>query len=132
MSISWVPGKRIQKLPKWIQPLAILYRNIILLTKKRRTKYSDSQIEEHKKLSISVEYVCEARVEGDIAEFGTMSGRTASIIARAMLRYDHHETGPKNLHLFDSFKGLPKAESDVDKESPHVISGVWGGGLVKV
>ena len=124
MFISWFPGSRIRKLPKLIWPLAILYRNII-----RLIKSSQSQIEVHKKLSFGVEYVCNADVKGDIAEFGTMSGRTASIIARAMSKFDRYQDhDPKKLHLFDSFKGLPKAESDVDKESPHVKSGVWGGG----
>lgn len=135
MSVSWKPGKRIQKLPKWIQPLAILFRNIIILTKLRRTKYTDSEIEVHKKLSFGVEYVCGTDVEGDIAEFGTMTGRTARIIAQAMSKFDYwvfpYQKGPKKLHLFDSFEGLPKAESDVDKESPHVKSGVWGEGTCK-
>ena len=35
---------------------------------------------------------------------------------------------PKQLHLFDSFSGLPAAEHAVDAESPHVRDGVWSAG----
>ena len=40
------------------------------------------------------------KIAGDIAEVGTYMGGSAKIICRAK--------GNKTLHLFDSFKGLPK------------------------
>jgi hypothetical protein len=82
-------------------------------------------------------YVLGADVPGDVAEFGTMSGTTAVALASALRAYDHlqdiHASSGapprrKALHLFDSFQGLPPAESAVDGRSPHVVSGVWAAG----
>lgn len=75
------------------------------------------------KLSMGVDYVCGCRVGGDIAEFGTASGVTAAVIARAMKRIDR--THGRNIHLFDSFKGLPEPESECDKTAPMVVAGDW-------
>ena len=84
------------------------------------------------KLSSGVEYAWEADVKGDIAEFGTgRRGRTASYIAYAMQRHGRFKAAPKRLHLFDSFEGMPKAESAVDRKTPHVLSGAWGEGSCK-
>jgi hypothetical protein len=82
---------------------------------------------------IAVEYVFNSAVEGDIAEFGTGWGRSAVALAKAMARM-HATTDfvPKNLHLFDSFEGLPESTSEIDKTSPLVVSGVWAAGNMKV
>jgi len=85
------------------------------------------------KLTQGVQYVFNNAVEGDIAEFGTASGFTARIIARAMPFYQEmyakflqqHGVGPKLLYLFDSFQGLPPPDSPVDQASPNVTSGRW-------
>lgn len=78
-------------------------------------------------LLFAVEYVVEGVVEGDIAEFGCMTGRTANVIAAAMSSF----RTDKKLHLFDSFEGLPKATSGTDLSSIHVKDGTWGPGTCK-
>ena len=84
-----------------------------------------------KHLILGVGYVSIADVEGDVVEFGTMSGETARIIATAMVAFSGKSKSLlKKLYLFDSFVGLPITESPVDKANPHVISGVWGQGLL--
>ncbi len=75
-------------------------------------------------------------VEGHIAEFGTMTGSTARGLARAMASCDHHldyavqvyGQAQRELHLFDSFVGLPQTDNPVDANSPHVQDGVWAAG----
>lgn len=84
-----------------------------------------------KKLTLGVEYVCEGDVEGDIAEFGVGSGRTALVIASAMRLFDTRNKEKKRLYLFDSFEGLPEADTSTDAESPHVKKGIWGKGTCK-
>jgi O-methyltransferase len=44
-----------------------------------------------------------AKVEGDIAEVGVYKGASAKIICQAK--------GDKNLHLFDTFEGIPKVDT---------------------
>ncbi len=92
--------------------------------------------EVYNRLSEGVYYVFGMGVEGDIAEFGTMSGRTAVALA-ASLNYCNNTLSdsdllhgfkePRKLWLFDSFEGLPQARTNVDQSSPHVASGIWGG-----
>jgi hypothetical protein len=77
-------------------------------------------------LQRAVQYVMNAGVDGDLAEFGTASGFTASVIARTMAELESPLR--RKLWLFDSFEGLPEATSDVDRSNPHVSAGVWGGG----
>lgn len=75
-------------------------------------------------------------IPGDIAEFGTMSGETAAGLARAIGGCDRFLGTAvriaglplKQLHLFDSFAGLPAGENPVDAASPHVQRGVWSAG----
>jgi len=43
-----------------------------------------------------------AKVEGDICEFGVAQGETSALIANEIV------ASTKNLHLFDSFEGLPQ------------------------
>src|SRR5258708_698345 len=78
-------------------------------------------------LLFGVEYVVEAAVEGDIAEFGCMTGRTANVISATMSSFKMDRT----LHLFDSFEGLPKAGSEPDSSSIHVQDGTWAPGTCK-
>jgi O-methyltransferase len=79
-------------------------------------------------------------VIGDIAEFGTMSGRTAAGLAQSIASCDKHLKyagqmyghAPRRLVLFDSFVGLPEVKKDsVDSDSPHVVDGVWSSGSLK-
>jgi hypothetical protein len=78
-------------------------------------------------LLFAVQYVVEGAVEGDIAEFGSMTGRTANVIAAAMASF----RADRKLHVFDSFEGLPKASSQPDLASRHVQDGTWGPGTCK-
>jgi O-methyltransferase len=79
-------------------------------------------------------------IAGDIAEFGTMSGRTAAGLAKAIascdkqLKYAVQMYGhaPRKLVLFDSFEGLPEIKKNsVDGDSPHVVDGVWSPGSLR-
>lgn len=122
----------IKRLSKAIQPVALLCRNTLISAGGKKKYETYSQVDVKNKLSLGVEYVCGADVMGDIAEFGTMSGKTAAAIADALSIFDIRKTsGPKKLHLFDSFKGLPQAESIVDRDSPHIKSGIWAAGTCK-
>jgi O-methyltransferase len=78
-------------------------------------------------LLFAVQYAVGASVEGDIAEFGCMTGRTATVIAAAMASFHSKKT----LHLFDSFEGLPETDDESDQKSFHVREGVWGPGTCK-
>ncbi len=82
-------------------------------------------LEVFKKLYLGVHYTTGADVEGDIAEFGTMSGMTARILSKGLLDLDVYGSVQKRLHLFDSFKGFPDTNTRVDVDSPHVKAGVW-------
>jgi hypothetical protein len=87
-----------------------------------REEPQENYREKYRALRLSLDYVEEADVKGDLAEFGTMSGKTASVLSYALARLG----SKRALLLFDSFKGLPEATSEVDRSSPHVQSGVWG------
>ncbi len=89
-------------------------------------------------LWVSVEQAFSTAVDGDVAEFGCGSGQSSMTLAKAVSDCNNYYTGtvesslqqPKQLHLFDSFEGLPKAKAEADLNSPHVSLGTWaeGGG----
>jgi O-methyltransferase len=82
-------------------------------------------------LSLGLQYAYNSFIEGDVVEFGTASGTTALLLARTMVAAEM--TRPKKqLHLFDSFAGLPKAQSAVDQDSFEVRSGIWTPGSCMV
>lgn len=93
----------------------------------------------YKKLLQGVAYIFSSAVEGDVAEFGTCSGNTASLLAHSLTFFEKtfqhsekaHKIMPRQLHLFDSFEGFPKAACQEDLSAPHVSSGVWGEGTAK-
>jgi hypothetical protein len=78
-------------------------------------------------------------VEGHIAEFGTMTGATARGLARAVASCNTHMAhavqvygqARRELHLFDSFTGLPATDNPIDANSPHVMDGVWAAGTCR-
>ena len=87
-----------------------------------------------------VQYAYGFDVEGDIAEFGTMTGKTAGLLAHAIrvsdVQFEKNlrlaKLPVKNMHLFDSFKGLPSSDSSVvDSASPHVMSRIWREGALQ-
>lgn len=111
------PGSTIS----WLRPLALSLRNLKHATAWRRYSRRPVRIETR-----------------HIAEFGTMSGSTAAVLAQAMQCPFEGQTlpgdqrfAPKNLYLFDSFEGLPPAESEIDQDCPHVRDGVWGAGTCR-
>lgn len=68
-------------------------------------------------------------VAGDVAEFGTMTGLTARALALSVNYIGKLGGGDAalQLHLFDSFEGLPEPE-EADSQSPMVLAGGWGKG----
>jgi hypothetical protein len=78
-------------------------------------------------LVFGVQYTIHCSVEGDIAEFGCQSGRTATVIAATMKM----SRSTKTLHLFDSFQGMPESVHSADVDNVHVKSGVWAKGELK-
>jgi O-methyltransferase len=82
-------------------------------------------------LSLGVQYAYNSFIAGDVVEFGTDSGFSARVLARAMRAAELHRP-PKNLHLFDSFVGLPEATSAVDRDSYEVRAGIWRAGACRL
>jgi hypothetical protein len=83
-------------------------------------------------LAMSVKLSYTTAVEGDIAEFGISLANSWRLIAAAMSifepQYGVRIAGPRHLHGFDSFRGLPAASLAPDTESPLVQQGIWGEG----
>jgi O-methyltransferase len=93
-----------------------------------------SRLHEHDRaiaLSLGVQYTYAAYVPGDVAEFGTATGLSARVIARAM-RSSERDRPTKRLHLFDSFEGLPEPSLEIDKNSFEFRTGVWSAGMAKL
>lgn len=140
MKNAWEAGSRIKLLPKFVQPAAILLRNILLSTgilRRLKAERSDLRNGSLHALALGVDYAYGCAVDGDIAEFGTMTGATAFVLAREMANaaYMYPDSDPrgrpKKLYLFDSFKGLPKSDALPDAESPHVLHGTWSAGTCR-
>ncbi|NRA91002.1 MAG: class I SAM-dependent methyltransferase [Simkaniaceae bacterium] len=73
----------------------------------------------------AIEFVKMNQIEGDIVEFGTLEGFTATIFAKLMKKYQYNHS----LHLFDSFEGFPEITSSVDLNSYEVSDyKVWNSG----
>jgi hypothetical protein len=89
----------------------------------------------YERLADAIGYVYGMGVKGDIAEFGTMSGKTALAISVAVhgnnVLYSADPRGPKRAWFFDSFVGLPEARFEVDRSAPHVAEGIWPPGSCK-
>lgn len=74
----------------------------------------------------AVQYIYEARVKGDLIEFGVKAGYTASALMSAMKQLQGVELDyprDRKLWLCDSFEGFPEADCDVDRHSP--MSSIW-------
>lgn len=82
-------------------------------------------------------YIYGCGVEGDIAEFGTCSARSAVALASCasdlnkVYRERNRSRKPKHVHFFDSFEGLPEAKFEIDQNLAIVQSGTWGQGTCK-
>lgn len=78
-------------------------------------------------------------VPGNIAEFGTMLGNTADALAIGIVivekTFPNHieiqKSVNRQLHLFDSFQGMPAATAEPDLKTPTVINGQWAPGTCK-
>lgn len=70
----------------------------------------------------ALEYVASSGIVGDYMEFGVFGGFTARIVCEHL-----RDMGMlRNVHLFDSFEGLPPFTSPVDADSYDVaVRGVW-------
>jgi O-methyltransferase len=70
----------------------------------------------------ALEYVASSGIVGDYMEFGVLGGFTARIVCETM----REMLMIRNVHLFDSFEGLPPFVSPVDANSYDVaVRGVW-------
>ena len=107
--------------------------DIAIATKEYVSKnYADRVLEP---LMDGMSYAYGSGVEGAVAEFGTMTAKTAVMLATGLTFYNDlysRKSGAiasKNLILFDSFKGLPTVEANsIDSQSLHVENGSWGPG----
>lgn len=98
-----------------------------------------SRAEVFRTLYGAVEYALGAGVAGDVAEFGTMTGDSAEVLAKALTDFGErlgyadaaHRLPPRHLWLFDSFEGLPDTTGTPDADSPHVRAGVWAPGTCR-
>jgi hypothetical protein len=68
-----------------------------------------------------IDFVVFNGIEGDIFEFGVLAGWTARRFAEIMR--DMHLLA--DMHLYDSFEGLPRSKHEVDLQSFDVRRGVW-------
>ena len=70
----------------------------------------------------ALEYVASAGVAGEVLEFGVLGGYTARIACETM----RDMLILKQIHLFDSFDGLPEYTSPIDAESYEIAGrNVW-------
>ncbi len=71
-----------------------------------------------------VRYIEQNNVPGDFVECGVWKGGAAALMASAQLRFG---TRRRQIHLFDSFEGLPKASGEKDGEKAQQLFGSQNG-----
>ena len=86
---------------------------------------ADFQRDRYRALTRHVHFMYFESIPGDIAEFGTAYGATATFIAAAMCDAMVLRPARRTLHLFDSFQGLPEITHPLD------IKGGWQTGAYK-
>lgn len=82
----------------------------------RSRKYSMTSAERMYALYKAVNYITDAGIEGDFVECGVWRGGSMMVAAGALLA--RGDTG-RHLHLFDTYEGLPKPDTDKDVD-------IWG------
>lgn len=90
-------------------------------------------------LALGVAKIYSRGVPGDVAEFGTMMGNTASSLAIGLAlvekvfknKLETQMSRQRRLQLFDSFEGLPSVTAEPDLRSPPVMNGTWAPGTCK-
>ena len=70
----------------------------------------------------SVQYIQEAGIEGDIVECGVWRGGSMMVVAEALRLFPGP---PRVLHLFDTYKGLPKPTTDDIDIWGHAANSWW-------
>ena len=68
-----------------------------------------------------MDFVVYSGIDGDIFEFGVLAGWTARRFAETMLEMNYL----CDIHLYDSFEGLPRVKNEIDQKSYDVVRGVW-------
>ena len=68
-----------------------------------------------------MDFVVYNGVRGEILEFGVLAGWTARHFAEISRDIGFYG----DLYLFDSFAGLPRSKSEIDRASYDVVRGVW-------
>lgn len=102
-------------------------------------RHTDGFDEIYRALHNGIHYVVASQVHGDVAEFGTSSGRTAMTLAKALADFGNAYSrddklagiAPRRLLLFDGFEGFPPAMHPIDQDAPHIQCGTWGVGVTK-
>ena len=81
----------------------------------------------------SVEYIFESTVDGDVVEFGVMRGYSSVAFASSLNLFNKKNlfNNKKKIYLFDSFKGLPIIEHEIDQKNINVKNNFWHEGAVK-
>jgi len=75
--------------------------------------YSMLSIEQHINIYKLINVVIEQRIEGDIVELGSYDGLSSILLQNAIELFN----SDKELHVFDSFQGLPKkSKEDINTE----------------
>lgn len=69
-------------------------------------------------------------VEGDFVECGVWRGGSAGLMGLVLRDFD--KSGHRNLHLFDSFEGLPEPSEEDGKKAADYSGGVSSGQLKSV
>jgi O-methyltransferase len=73
--------------------------------------HSTASLERLATLWLQVRYLDRYRIQGDLVECGVWRGGAAGMMALAHM----HSTAPyRNIHLFDSFQGMPEPRAGVD------------------
>jgi len=87
---------------------------------------ADFTRDRYRALTRQIHFMHFENIPGEIAEFGTGYGTTATFISAAMADASTFRPGPKRtLHLFDSFQGLPEITHPLD------IKAGWRAGAFK-
>lgn len=79
-------------------------------------RYTMTSYERMYALFKATQYICEAGIPGHIVECGVWRGGSMMLVAHTLLR---RGVVDRDLHLFDTYEGLPKPDEDLDVD-------IWG------
>jgi hypothetical protein len=72
-------------------------------------------------IQTAIDFCVYGGIVGDVYEFGVLAGWTAHLFAERMRDTRFYA----DIHLFDSFSGLPRKKGPVDEASYDVMRGIW-------